>query len=337
MSTLQLEFDTLVEDYNTVMALESVGIARDNPLMESIGSRWCVDEVVRVARESNAEDAEDDTVSLALAKRAADWGSAKETEFKAIVAGRVKLASKLTQKIMDLESALRTTDPTINQIKTGSWTSKLCVKDTLDLDACLRFSEQHSEIDEIAKSFTVFTRAIFSGPKMRKEATFELNKLGSSTGWAVRRGGVLLGHVKQDHTLEGWALPGNVIMLFTEGPVGPAISFATARDGKYGKFISPLNKEECETALKAAYALVKTVHDRQVKTGLFSYAGVYKELDELRAAAGKGILGYIKSFFPFESVVRYKNAIEVEDALSTAQVRVAQGLIEYVSLSLNKG
>lgn len=382
MSTLQFDLDTLVEDYETVLALEAIGTSPTSPIFDTIRNRWCLTDTY-VARESTLRDVRDATGSLAkdaakgalkgagklssaMLSRFAEWGAEKEKSFKKKFDEVTSKASKLMAKIDELEPRVaRINDMPKGDVSSGDWTAKICVEDKLDFDTCVKFADNHRDIHQITKAFTTYAATLLNDVKVRKEASTELRKVGKSTGWAVKRGAQLLGLPGHKHSIEGWALPGNVIVILSSFPgMMERVGFAVARSGDYDSDIPRLTKSECEDALKAAYKISETLRDRHVKSGLFSYKGVYKELDSLKEdrnaarestakdvgiaakqavkdgavagakAVGKGAKKAKQMLLPDIAAIRYNNALAVEDALSTAQVRVVEGLLEYVRLSI---
>lgn len=383
MDTSELDLTTLLEDYEVVMALEAVGVASDHPVMSTIRSRWCIDDELIVARESTLRDvggaaktigkdalgsvaAGIGKVSGAMLHRFSQWGAEKEKSFKKKFDQATSKATKLMESIADLESRVaRVNTMPDGDISSGGWTAKVCVEDKLSFKDCVKFSEDHRKIDTVSQSFTTYAATLANDIKTRKESSTEMRKVGKSTGWAIKRGSHLLGIPVHKYSVEAWALPGNVVVVMSSLPgMMERVGFGVARDGKYDDTITRLTKEECETALKAAYKISETLRDRHVKRGVFSYSGVYDELAELKDAklaarestagdvvatakqltkdgvkvAAKGALKGAKAakqlLLPDIAAIRYNNALAVEDALTTAQVRVAEGLIEYVKLSL---
>lgn len=339
MDALYSDYEILMDDYHKVLALESRGHGAEHPAIQQVMKRWVIDVPV-VGHESvgdvagKAVDATAKTagkISAAMLDRMHGWLSKKEVAIRKKIDDVTSKATSLQNSLTKLEPRLRlaTTLPT-DPIETGSWTSKVCVEDKIDVGACIKFADKPDVLDEAVKSYTVFTSAI-AQPRTRKGGSLDLRKLGKSSGSALKRAAGLIGVSPINTAAEAWPLPGNVIVVLRGKGVGSeVVDFAVARSGDYGDTIEPLDKDTAERALKAAWALTEHLKIRNVKRGVFSYTGIYEKIEELKKVSEeevdkKAITAATK---------RLRNALAVEDALTTAMVRVCEGLTDYVKKSL---
>lgn len=390
MDTLEFDYDTLTEDYEAVVALEALGVGPDHPLMAAYRKRWVIDdaELRHVAHEAMVTDAivtaknvsfdlaaagvkalakGTGVVSMALLKRFKTWAVERERSFFKFLDERTSKATELLEQIEKLAPKVKlVTKNKEDDVGTDSWTAKLCVEDKLDLDACIAFSSNRGKLDSIAKSFVTYATTSLNDVRVRDTPSATLRKIGKSSGWAIKRAALTTGLYGHKYSTEAWALPGNVAVVMVVLPIiAERIGFGVARDGEYGRTVPRLDQGQCDAALKAAHQLAETVRDKKVKRGMFSYSGVFDELEEQYKAAGESMVGQTASnlatlgktlvtdgakaaakftgnnvkaaarHIVYDSATkRYKNALTVEEAIITAQVRVCEGLIEYVKRSV---
>lgn len=336
MDALYSDYEILMDDYERVLALESLGHGPNHPAIQSVMKRWVIDEPM-VGHESVAGTVIDASakkvskISAAMLERMHGWLTKKESTIRKKIDEITSKASSLQRDLEKLEPRIRlATNLGTDPIETGSWTSKVCVEDKVDIEACIKFADKPDVLDEVVKSYTVFTSA-YGRPRTRKGESLELRKLGKSSSNALRRASGLIGISPINTAAEAWPLPGNVmIVLRGSGVSSEVVDFAVARDGDYGDTIDPMDKATAERAIKAAWALTEHLKTRNVKRGVFSYTGIYEKIEELKAAKQdevdkKAITSATK---------RLRNALAVEDALTTAMVRVCEGLTEYAKRSL---
>ncbi|QVW55103.1 hypothetical protein pEaSNUABM29_00059 [Erwinia phage pEa_SNUABM_29] len=372
MSTLDLDFEILCDDYDRLVALEALGVKPDFPAVCAISQRWGLtdDDGLLVATESREmmEQAQfmTDTDPTAGVHRAAGRLVAKGVKGVGKLAGKgaaaagrgtVNLSKKLAGRFYDFaeelakEQADRLKDATskaafmerkLDKLKkrmsllddnktmdavdvhTSSWTSKVCYEDKVDFEACLTFSKQTQAYEGVVQKYTVYTRTALKksqftdGPGMKQ--------IGRSTSWAVKRAAGLMGIVDPFKKIEAYPIPGNIIVVtHHSGKVGWAI----AREGQYGETIKSLDMHQCGKAIEAVDALIKSIRDRGTKSRVFGYTGIYAEVEtmkgELKDLEGKELRVVTQ---------RYRNALAMEDAFTTALVRVAEGLMEWIKQSL---
>ena len=344
MDALDKDFEILLDDYERVVALESIGASIRHPTMQTVARRWVAHEYYNSSSETNTgvRGAVDTIVGGAvngvgklsniLLDRMNAWLSAKEQNIRNKIKDVTSKATGLQKNIMVLEPKLRLLTTIANkQIETGSWTSKLCVEDKVDIEACISFSEKSTVLDDMAKSYTVFT-SVLGRPKTRKGEEMNLRKLGRSTGWAINRSKGILGYVSLNQGLEAWPLPGNVIItLRGSGVGGQTLDFAVARDGSYGEHIESIDLDTANRAIKAAWRLTEILKTRNVKRGVFSYTGIYEKIEELKASTNTEVdKAALRA-----ATKRIKNSLAVEDAITTAMVRVCEGLTKITRLSIS--
>ena len=330
--SLDLDYQTLHEDCDHLNRCAAAGIGVDNPAVAAVLARWGV-EVERPARESVGEAVENGvragahlTAAAAgkLVLRFRDWSG----EFVKDYADKVKeYASKgavLERQTLKIKRRYDLTKelPEHNEVDAGAWTSKVCVEDKVNVNACIELADRIGTLDDMSKKYTVLVRSIAKGQRVRDDS---LRPLGRSTNWAVKRSAGLLGIVNPFGKVEAYSLPGNVVVV----EHGDKVDFAVARDGDYGHTVPRLEHSQIGDALKAAFTLTTEIKKRGVERHAFSYgaindeiSGLLKEIDELEGDDLK------------DATQRLRNAVKVEHAICTSFVRTAEGLLEYCSLSL---
>lgn len=266
-------------------------------------------------------------VTAALAGRFADFASelAKEQAERLKEAiSKATLLEKQSQKLLKQLNAQESLDE--HPVYAGSWTSKVCLEDKLDVHAAMDYSQHIGPLEAMVQQYTVKTRTLIG--KSQKVDAEGLVRLGRSTNWAVKRAAGLLGIVDPFKEIEAYPLPGNIIIAKHHSG---KIQWAIGRNGDYGETIPQLSKDECHQALNAANKIIATLRDRGVKRRGVGYSGIYEEVrlmqKELSGLSGKELRDATK---------RYKNALALEDAFTTSLVRVAEGLLEYVKQSIAK-
>lgn len=389
MSTLDSDFEILCDDYDRLVALESLGVRPDYPAVCAIKQRWCLqdDDGLLVAQESTpmeraqatadgaAQGSLPDVYSRKIIKgagraglgvaKAAGHGAAhvasgaghlaakganavggKTLAVTKQLAGRFRdfaaeLAKEQTDKLKEAISKATLLEKQSSKLHaqlqgqsslhahdvyTGSWTSKVCVEDKVDINGCLEFANNIGATESMVQQYTIHTRSVLA--KSRKADDGELKRLGKSTGWAVKRAAGILGILDPFKTVDAYPYAGNVIIVKHHSG---KIQWAVARDGDYGETIKQFSKPQCEAALKAIDKIVVTLRDRGVKRKAVGYSGIYSEVEQMKNSL-EGLDGKELR----EATQRYKNALGLEDAFTTALVRVAEGLAEYVKQSVAK-
>ncbi len=373
MSTLDSDLEVLCDDYDRLVALESLNVKDNYPAVVAIRKRWALDDF-HVALESAAmmERAQfvADTDPYAGVGKAVARATGRAVKGVRRVAGKAAVAgAKASGKFAGKHSkqlALRFVDfaeaagkEVINELKeatskasslerklqklkarlsllgdkdtlkprdcdTGSWTTKVCLEDKPNVNACIDFSKNLNAIDGMVNEYTVKTRTIIG--KSKKVTESGLERVGRSTSWAIKRSAGLLGILDPFKSVKAYPWPGNVVVV--EHHNGK-IEWAIARDGDYGHTIKSLNLHEIGKALEAVDRIIRALRQRGTKRRSVGYTGIYDEIQrmrkELKSLEGRELR---------DATVRYKNALRLEDAFTTALVRVAEGLLEWCRLSL---
>lgn len=126
--------------------------------------------------------------------------------------------------------------------------------------------------------------------------------------------------------MEAFPVPGNIVVV--EHHSGK-VSWAIARDGEYGETIKSLDMHQCGKAIEAVEALIKSIAARGTKNRVVGYTGIYEEVEAMKSE-----LKNLEGDELKEATLRYRNAMAMEDAFTTALVRVAEGLMEWTKQSL---
>lgn len=373
MSTLDSDLEVLCDDYDRLVALESLNVKDNYPAVVAIRKRWALDDV-QVAQESAAmmERAQfiADTEPYAGVGKAVARTAGRAVKGVGRVAGKAAVAGakasgkfagkhskqlalrfvdfaeaagkevinelkEATSKAASLERKLQKLNARLSLIgdkdtlkprdcETGSWTTKVCLEDKPNVEACIDFSKNLNAIDGMVNEYTVKTRTIIG--KSKKVTESGLERVGRSTSWAIKRSAGLLGIIDPFKSVKAYPWPGNVVVV--EHHNGK-IEWAIARDGDYGHTVKSLNLHEIGKALEAVDRIIRALRQRGTKRRSVGYTGIYDEIQrmrkELKSLEGRELR---------DATVRYKNALRLEDAFTTALVRVAEGLLEWCRLSL---
>lgn len=374
MSTLDLDLEILCDDYDRLVALEALGVKPDFPAVCAIRQRWGLtdDTGLLVAAESREmmERAQfmTDTDPTAGIRRAAGRLTARAARGTGRLAaagagaaarGAGQLSKKLAHRFYDFaeemakEQAARLKEATSKaafmerkleklknrmsllddhktmapvEVHTSSWTSKICFEDKVDFDACVQFSKQTRAYESLVQKYTVRTRTALKQSQVQDGSG--LKQISKSTNWAVKRAAGLLGIVDPFQKVDAYPVPGNVIVVeHRSGKIGWAI----ARDGQYGETIKSLDMHQCGKAIEAAEALIVSIRSRGTKSKISGYTGIYAEVEAMKSE-----LQNLEGRELRDATRRYKNAVAMEDAFTTALVRVAEGLMEWTGQSLAK-
>ncbi|QVW55104.1 hypothetical protein pEaSNUABM29_00060 [Erwinia phage pEa_SNUABM_29] len=324
--SLELDYITLEEDMDRLVALESMGAPITNPAIQAIRKRWCLD--VGVAHEARDKSR---TTSSLLSQMYNDLAGYFGTRYGEALKKLSDETAQLEKHCDQMESWLaKQATLDAKEAKSGSWTSKVCFEDVPDLPQCLKLANSADAIDAVVKQYTVVTRQIVTSPVVdrRKMENGELKKISYSSNAAIHRASGILGRFGEDD-VEARPLAGNVIVV-TRGEGDKAkVEFAVAHGGDYKSEIVSLNKAQCTQALKAVRTIIKSLEKRAAKNGALGYSGIYTELEKMK--------GEMKKMGGDELRVatrRFKNAVQLEDAFTTALARVADGLINWVGASL---
>jgi len=369
MSTLDLDFEVLTDDWERLVALESIGVGVDNPAVQAICRRWCItDEELLVARESRemmeraqatADAASQGSIADVYARKAikgvgkvavkgaakvgmkaghvtADVSKKLMHRFNAFAADLAKeqveymkeavsKATRLEKQAQHLAIELKEHKTlNIHPVETGRWTSKVCIEDKVDVHGCIGFISRGGALEGAVQEYVVRTRGVLESKKINEDGT--LDKFGRSTNWAIKRAGGLLGIVTPFKKVIARPLAGNVILVEHHNGL---IQYSVANDGHYDDHIPSLSHADCDAALKAVRVIVGLLRERGVKRKAVGYTGINQEVEhmrsELKTVAPKDLSMLTKA---------YKSAMALEDAYTTALVRIGEGLLEYVKRSL---
>jgi hypothetical protein len=377
MSTLDADFEILCDDWDRLVALESIGVGRDYPAVCAIRQRWCLEddddslvvgessammERAQVVHDEARHGSLPDVYSRKVIKGAArgvskaSKGAAKLAGRGAVAAGKpignltaalagrfrdfsTELGKEMSAKFKEAVSKATLLEKQVNKLQdklkvqseldkhpvyTGGWTSKVCLEDKVNVHACIALASEIGLYEDEVQKYTVKTRGVLKSKKLDESG--DLRRLPKSTNWAVKRASGLLGIVNGYKEVTASPFPGNVIVV--EHKSGK-ISWAVARDGDYGETIDQLSKSECGEALSAVHSIITALRLRGVKRKAVGYSGVYDEVEQMQAH-----LKDIEGAELKEATRRFKNALALEDALTTALVRCAEGLLEYVKQSI---
>ncbi|ANZ50286.1 hypothetical protein PHOBOS_96 [Erwinia phage vB_EamM_Phobos] len=343
---LDKDYATLSEDFETVLALESMGARPHDVAMLTIAKRWVAQEyygengvalgkrITKDAAKAALKGGWKGTKKLSshLANTFMEWAKARDGQIRQKLADATSKGETIRRRSQKMQSTvLGMKSWPKHEIKSGGWTAKVCQEDDINVDACIQLAQSHGSLDDIVEAYTVFTKSILKNPAKREGDS--LAKLGHSTSKAVKRASGILGIVKTK-AVNAYPLPGNVIVVVRNpGVDSEAIQFAVARDGEYGDTIPALDLATCKKALMAAEKLGEAIYARGTKRGVFSYNGIY---DSIQSIEGELERDDLSNREVHRITQRYKNAIEVEDAITTALVRVAEGLMDYVQHSIKK-
>lgn len=355
---MSLDFDylTLCEDFDTVVALESRGVGMNHPAMQTIAQRWGISDCI-VARESRemmeraqfmSDDAKRGHTATVVAKAAAkgaakgagklsgkllgvfnNWAQTYGKEYLDRVKETVSKANLLSAACDRVEKKLNTfTELPKHHVYTGPWTSKVCLEDEVDLDACLHFSGADNAANAVVKQYTVKTRTVLG--KSRKLEDDTLKRLGRSTSRAIKRASGLLGIVNPNGTVEAIPLAGNVIVVIrNQGKEYEKVEFAVAKDGSYGERIEQLTMEQCRQSIKAVREIISNLREHNAGRKMFGYKGINDEVESMQSSL-KGMSGPELRY----ATLRFKNAVALENAYVTASVRVAEGLLDWIKCTM---
>ena len=330
--SLDLDFQTLNEDADHLATCAARGIAVDTPGVSVVVARWGLDTPM-VGREGFG-DAVNGMVrsgvygtadaSKRILLRFRDWSAAYGKEYADKLKELTNKAAFLERRAEGLKRRrdLTKTLTGESEVDTGRWTSKVCLEDRVNVRACCELSDNMGKLEDMVKKYTVLVRSVARGQQVRDDA---LRPLGRSTNWAIKRSAGILGIVNPFGKVEAYPLPGNVVVV----EHGKKVDFAVARDGNYGHTVPKLSLDEIDDALSAAFTFARELKQRGVKRGVFSYSGINDELEAMQRE-----LDDLEGDELKEATLRFRNAVKIEDAICTAFVRCAEGLLDYCAASL---
>lgn len=348
MDRLDFDFHILSEDFEKVLALESLGTRPNDPSFLSVSRRWVAAEyagentVHGVAAVGKRVTGDTLGALAGAGKRLSahmgwtfkDWAKERIGQIQHSIDEATKKSTRLKKSARNLQEKVHELEHlTPHPIKTGMWTSKLCVEDQFNLDACLKFAASNAtQIEQASDAYIVFTKSVMKDPKKMDEGSGKLEKLGKSTGWAVKRAAGLIGFsVGTD--VKAYAIPGNVVVVVRHYDTkNEVVDYAVARDGEYKETLPSLSLDACKSALKAVVELADALYERNVKRKGLGYGAITE------AANPRGsYFGDDMSSRDIHNITRaIKNSAAIEDALVAAMVRVGEGLITMVEQSIKK-
>lgn len=338
VSVLDRDIEILMDDYERVCALESIGVSVYNPAIHQIRKRWGI-ELNSVGREYRMEDRSNPkfdrthhdklvAVSKKLLGRMVHWMDARLDDIKGKINEVTGKNARLSEELDKIHKVIAMLPDELPEEKLPieKWMSKISVEDKVDFKACIEWAKNPTVLDDAIKSYTVYTTLTDDASK-RENGKFDFSKLGKSSSWAAKRASGILGFSPFNSGSEAWSLPGNVILVSRKN----SASFAVARDlEKEDGEIERLSKEQIKEALSAVNDILAHLRERQTKRGVFSYTGIYEKIEEMK----KTKEDEVDRKAMIRATKRIKNALAVEDAITTSLVRVAEGLMKYIRASI---
>lgn len=369
MSTLDLDFEVLTDDWERLVALESIGVGLDNPAVQAICRRWCItDEEVMVARESRemmeraqvtADAAAQGSVADVYVRKAmkgvgkvALKGAAKAGGVAARGTAKVskKLASRFNAFAADL--AKEQVEYMKHAMSKATKLEKRMQHLVLDL-------KEHKTLDIHPVETGRWTSKVCIEDKVDVHGCISFVSRGGSLEGAVQeyvvhtRSVLESKKVNETGTLDkfgrstNWAIKRSAGLLGIVNPFkkvtarplagnvvlvehhNGAIHYAVANEGQYPDHIPSLSHADCEASLNAVKQIVELLRERGVKRKAVGYTGISEEVERMR-----GQLKDAEGKELVELTKAYKSTMALEDSFTTALVRVGEGLLEYVKRSV---
>lgn len=349
MDQLDVDFHVLSEDFQKVVALESLGAHPNNPSFRAVSRRWVIGEAPgenfvkgvaavagRVTKDAvgglmGASKSAGSALSSKMMWTFKDWLRERAGSIGTKISDKVDKANRLKRKVRKLQEKIYDLDTLKeHQIATGAWTSKICMEDDVDIEACIDYAERNAKmLEDVSDAYIVFTKAGVKSPKKLDEPSGKLKVMSHSSGWAVKRAAGLLGAVAGTD-VKAHAFPGNVVVVIRNYDTkNEIIDFAVARDGNYGPAIPSLSLEQCKQALKAVLSLADSLVERG-----YTRKGVgYGAITEVANPKGSYFGDDMTSKEVHNITRAIKNSNSIEDALVASQMRVAEGLLVMVEQS----
>lgn len=247
---------------------------------------------------------------------------------KRVVTGKMKTMKEDADRLEDRLKDVKTFSAKV--VPAGTWCARVCYEDVPDLKECLKLVDSVNGFEAAAKKFLVVTNPMAIGPKEvhRKVEDGMLKELSYSSSSAIHRA---IGYIPNLMGTEVTAYPlaGNVYVV-TQGELGKSkTTFGIGNGGMYKDTIAALTERECHQALKAVRKIADIMESRNAKNGLFGYSGIYQEAEKIKDKMYKVDRDEIS-----EVKRAYKNVIKLEDAVTTALDRVADGLLAWVKATI---
>lgn len=326
--SLELDFEVLCDDFDRLVALESIGVRPDNVAVRAIAKRWCVGQFA--AGESRDKTVK--TTSNDIAQQFNDFFGIFGNLHIRMMKKMQNQCDRLEKHADDLEARLAKAGTLqSHEVKTGSWTSMVCLEDVPNFKACLALARKADALEAVVKQYTVATRQnpIVMGRYKETDDGFE--KLGYSTNAAIHRASGILGRFTEAN-VKARPLAGNVIIVTRGEGEKERVEFGVAMGGNYKDKIPALETKECKEAIAAIRSIAKTLRNRGAENSLFGYHGIYKEIEKMKADLKKYEGKELKA-----ATWRYKNALQLENGFTVALDRVGDGLVNWVAASIKAG
>ncbi|ANZ48397.1 internal head protein [Erwinia phage vB_EamM_Caitlin] len=270
-------------------------------------------------------------VSAALGVKFKEWAAHYGPKFKEKMDDLLGKAQMMDRKRQKLDRRLDETKELREEpIRGLGWISKVCLLDDVNLDACLWLADHTGDLNGMVKAYTVKVRqyeGLLVG-RYKEEADGTLSKIKLGSNAAIHRASGLLGRFTQND-VKARPLAGNVIIVTRGKGEKERVDFATAVESQFGGKVYPLKREQCKKALNAVGKLAKALDERGAKRGVFSYTGIYHEMEAMRADMENKDGEELRA-----AMLLYKNAMAMEDAFTTAMARTGDGLLNWVAASL---
>lgn len=270
-------------------------------------------------------------VSVALGGKFKEWAAHYGPKFKEKMDELLGKAEMMDRKRQKLDRKLDETKELREEpIRTLGWLSKVCLLDDVNLDACLWLGDHTGDLNAMVKQYTVKVRqyeGLLVG-RYKEEADGTLTKIKLGSNAAIHRASGILGRFTQND-VKARPLSGNVIIVTRGKGEKEKVEFATAAETKFAGKVYPLKREQCKKALAAVGKLASALQERGAKRGVFSYTGIYHEMEAMRADMEGKSGEELRA-----AMLLYKNAMAMEDAFTTAMARTGDGLLNWVTASL---
>lgn len=271
-------------------------------------------------------------LSAAMGNKFKEWVEHYGPIFKEKLKDFVEKANTMERRRQKLEQKLGSAEIHPQDVRTFAWISKVCYEDKPSLDKCVELAGKSSAIAAAVKEYTVKvdqTGLVVKREKKNDDGT--LDKISYPSNAAIHRASGMLGRFTEKD-VKARPLAGNVIIVTRGFGSKEKVEFGVAREAQFNGKIETLSKSDCEKALGAVKDIIKSLSDRGARRGVFSYTGVYDEMEGMR--------NHLDSLSGEElrlATLQFKNALQVEDAFTTALARVGDGLMDWVQSSIKAG
>lgn len=269
-------------------------------------------------------------LSGALAHKFKEWADHYGPIFKKKLLDLSNRADAMEKKADKLGFRLGKVDEIPHStFRTGIWASEVCFEDKIDFEACLKLANSVNAIDAAIKQYTVNVRQ-YEGLLVNRYKNEDgvISKIGYPSNAAIHRASGILGRFTEND-VKARPMAGNVIVVTRGKPPKEKVDFAVAAEAKLMATMNTLNKSQCLDALKAIRKIAETLKGRGVRVGWKGLTGIYDEMEKMR-----GDMENMEGEELRAATLYYKNAMALEDAFTTALMRVGDGLLNWVTASL---